>query len=217
VSLGFLFSNRGWKLDIDGYLKRIDGITALSLGFLNPTDSGFHIGEQKVLGLDFYLKKDFKRLQTWISYSYGDVENRFEGLNNEDYFTSNTNIKHVFTLAGAYQIGKFELAGAWKWRTGKPYTKGSLSNNTSTINFNSINTENLPNYHRLDFSSSYSFNFSPKHALKGKFEVSLRNVYNRKNHLTKEYTGNNTLNDPIEAVDKFSLRFTPNFLFRLYF
>ena len=40
--------------------RLIKGKNALSLGFLNPDDSRFHEGEQTVLGVDFYIKKDFK-------------------------------------------------------------------------------------------------------------------------------------------------------------
>ena len=53
--------------------KNINGKTALSLGFLNPNDSSFHIGEQGILGVDFYAKKDFSFIKTWISYSFNNV------------------------------------------------------------------------------------------------------------------------------------------------
>ena len=78
------------------------------------------------------------------------------------------------------------------------------------------NTKSLPEYHRLDVSATCDFRFSKENKLRGKLGVSLRNVYDRENHLSKEYTGNNSLNDPIEVVDKFSLGFTPNFLVRMY-
>ncbi|MCH7785281.1 MAG: hypothetical protein IIB06_07685 [Bacteroidetes bacterium] len=84
------------------------------------------------------------------------------------------------------------------------------------IYFEKINTEQLSNYHRLDFSSTYEFKFSKKNDLKGKIGFSIRNVYNQKNHISREYTGNNNLNDPIVVVDKYSLGFTPNFLLRAY-
>ncbi len=216
VSAGFLYNASGWSLDVDGYYKDIEGKTALSLGFLNPDDSSFHIGEQNVFGVDFYAKKDFNAFKTWLSYTFNHVESHYDGINNNSEFTSNINIKHSFTSSVAYKMKRFQVALAWNWRTGKPYTKAIVSEDNGIYSFVGINTEQLPDYHRLDFSTTYDFKFSKKNKLKGKLGFSIRNVYNQKNHLSREYTGNNNLNDPIVVVDKYSLGFTPNFLLRFY-
>jgi hypothetical protein len=216
VSAGFLYEAKGWSLDVDGYYKSITGKTALSLGFLNPDDSSFHIGEQNILGVDFYAKKDFSFIKTWISYSFNNVVSNFDGINNNETFTSSTNIRHSFTSSVAYKLKRFQVALAWNWRTGKPYTKANISPDTQYY-YIGINTEELPNYHRLDFSTTYDFNFSKKSKIKGKIGFSIRNVYNQKNHLSREYVGNNSVNDSIVVVDKYSLGITPNFLFRVYF
>ena len=34
--------------------------------------------------------------------------------------------------------------------------------------------------------------------------------------MSSEYRGNNSLNDPIELIQKFSIGITTNFMFRLY-
>lgn len=214
VSAGFLYSNNGWSIDIDHYYKKIKGITTLSIGYLNPEDSRFHVGNQKVFGTDFYLEKEFKKIKTWISYSYTNVKNKFEGLNNNKYFTSSIEIKHAISASLSYKVNKLQLALGWKWQSGRPYTE-SLSDFEDN-NFEGINTEKLSNYHRLDFSSTYKFNFSKEGATRGKIGFSIRNIYNRKSYLSREYTGNNAINDPIVAIDKFSLGITPNFLFRVY-
>ena len=216
VSAGFIFEAKGWSLDLDGYYKKVDGKTALSLGFLNPEDPSFHIGKQDIVGLDFYTKKDFNAFKTWVSYSFSDVKSNFEGINEGQDFISGTNINHAVTTSVSYYKKRFQVALAWHWRTGKPFTKSVATENDGVLFFEGINTERLPNYHRLDFSTTYDFNFSKHNDLKGKVGISLRNVYNQKNHLSREYRGNNNLNDPIEVVDKFSLGFTPNFVFRAY-
>lgn len=216
VSAGFLYEAKGWSLDVDGYYKSITGKTALSLGFLNPDDSSFHVGEQNILGVDFYAKKDFSFIKTWISYTFNNVISNFDGINNNESFTSSTNISHSFTSSVAYKLKRFQVALAWNWRTGKPFTKAYIAPDTQYY-YIGINTEDLPNYHRLDFSTTYDFNFSEKSKIKGKLGFSIRNVYNQKNHLSRDYVGNNSINDPIVVVDKYSLGITPNFLFRVYF
>ena len=215
LSAGILYSNKGWSLDLDSYYKNIDGITALSLGFLNPNDSSFHIGDQNIYGIDFYAKKDFQSFKTWLTYSFSDIKSSYDGIDNNQEFRESTNIKHAITGSVAYKKGQFQVAAAWHWRTGKPYTESLASPSDGSLFFNDINTKELSNYHRLDFSSTYDFKFSKESNVKGKVGLSIRNVYNQKNHLSREYTGNNNLNDPIVAVDKYSLGFTPNFLFRV--
>ena len=107
------------------------------------------------------------------------------------------------------------MAISWNWRTGKPYTEAIVNPETGAISFSKINSKQLPEYHRLDLSSTYHFKFSEESKLNGKVGFSIRNLYNKDNHLSREYSGNNGLNDPIEVIDKTSLGFTPNFIFQL--
>ncbi len=215
VSAGIVYKNKGWTLDMDTYYKGIDGLTALALGFLNPLDSQFHIGKQKILGGDFYVKKDFGSLATWLSYSINSVESKYRGLNDDDYFTASNSIRHNVTASLTYRSKGFQVALGWNWHTGRPFTEALVEPSSGELFFQNINTERLPIYHRLDFSSTYGFRFSSKSPLRGKIGLSVRNVYDKKNYLSREYFGNNNINDPVTVIDKFSLGFTPNLLFRL--
>ena len=214
ITAGLLYKNKGWSFDLDHYRKNVDGITALSLGFLNPDGKTFRVGNKKIKGFDFYVKKDLNKLKTWLSYSYTDVKSKFTDLNEDKYFTANTSITHAISTSVAYKFKKLQIALGWKWRTGKPYTKSIIKN--GKLDFEGINTQRLPNYHRLDFSSTYQFTFSKDKEIKGKIGLSIKNVYNQKNHLSKEYNGFNNINDPVTVQDKYSLGFTPNFLFKIY-
>jgi len=216
ISLGALYTNKGWSLDMDYYYKTIAGMATLSLGFLNPLDSYYHIGKKKVRGIDFYLKKDFKPFRVWLSYSFQNIKIKYKGLNDDKYFTSSVNLKHTFTASLAYKLKQFQMGLSWNWRSGKPYTKALVNSNDGSLYFDEINTETLPSYHRLDASTTYDFSFSKTHKLRAKIGVSVRNLYNKKNHLSKEYSGNNSLNDPVMVVDKFSLALIPNLLMKVY-
>jgi len=216
ISAGIIYKNKGWSFDLDFYKKNIKGVTALSLGFLNPNDSDFHIGNQDIMGIDFYLKKDFKKMTTWLNYSFSDVKNEFDGLNNNRNFIAGNQIKNSFTSSITYKIKKLQIALAWKWRSGKPFTEALNDDQNGAVSFEEINTKRLSNYHRMDLSSTYQFYFSKRDGIKGKVGFSIRNLYDQKNQLSREYTGNNSVNDPIQVVDKFSLGFTPNVLFRVY-
>ena len=215
LSVGFIYNANGWSVDLDHYYKNINNITALSLGFLNPENASFNVGKQKVIGLDFFLKKEWNSLGAWFSYSFNDSKSKYELLNNDKYFRSNTNVRHAFSTSVSYKLNQFQMALGWKWRTGKPYTGGTQMGDDFEFD-DEVNSKRLPNYHRLDFSSTYNFNFSKKSGLKGKMGFSIRNAYNKKNFINREYFGNNDLNGEIRVVDKYSLGITPNVLFRLY-
>ncbi|MDP5061809.1 MAG: hypothetical protein NWP64_07815, partial [Maribacter sp.] len=156
VSAGILYTNKGWQIDLDTYLKNIDGKTALSLGYLNPDASNFNIGKQNIVGSDIFIKKTFNPFKAWLSYSFNAVKNEFEGINEGNPFTASTNIKHTVSTSLVYKKKQYQFAIGWKWHSGKPFTKAT-TNDQGEIVFNNINTGVLPNFHRLDVSGMYHF------------------------------------------------------------
>ncbi|WP_426429785.1 TonB-dependent receptor domain-containing protein [Winogradskyella sp. HB-48] len=214
-SLGFIYTKNGFSLDADVYYKKQKNISALSLGFLNPENTGFKTGNQNIFGADVFLKKRFDGFNSWISYSFNQAKSKFENLNDNKSFNSRTNITHAVSAALSYNLNEFQVALGWKWQTGRPYTIADEGADGLIFN-NGINTGELPVYHRLDLSSTYSFKFSKKNKLRGKVGLSMRNLYNRANIISREYRGNNSLNDPVELIERYSIGFTPNFMFRLY-
>jgi len=215
VSGGFIYTNKSWSIDLDAYHKNLKNITALSLGFLNPENSNFNIGNQTVSGLDAFVKKRFNGFSSWLSYSYNRSKSKFQNLNDNNKFASKSNISHVISSALSYKLKRLQFALGWKWHTGKPFTVAEQG--TEVLEFNNgINTGQLPIYHRLDFSSTYNFNMSKGNKLRGKVGVSIRNIYNRKNLISLEYRGNNSLDDPIQVIERYSIGITPNVMFRVY-
>ena len=215
ASFGFIYSNNGFSFDVDTYYKKIKNVSALSLGFLNPENSGFNIGNKTVFGVDTFFKKRFNKFNTWISYSFNRARSRFENLNDNKSFNSRTNVTHAISTALSYKVENFQVALGWKWQTGRPFTIAEEGADGLEFN-NGVNTGELPVYHRLDLSSTYSFKMSKTNGLRGKIGLSIRNIYNRDNLISREYRGNNSIDDPIELVERYAIGITPNFMFRLY-
>ena len=215
VSAGFIYTKSGWSFETDMYYKKLKNVSALSLGFLNPENVGFNIGDQNILGVDAFLRKRFNGFTTWASYSYNRARSRFKNLNNNMSFKSKSNVTHAVSTALSYKMNGFQAALGWKWQTGRPYTIAEETDDGYDFN-NGVNTAELPVYHRLDFSSTYSFKMSKRNKLRGKIGVSVRNLYNRNNLIAREYRGNNSINDPVELIERYSIGITPNFMFRVY-
>lgn len=215
VSVGFIYNYKGWTLDIDNYYKTLDGITALSLGFLNPSNSSFNIGEQRIYGIDLFLRKRYKAFNTWLSYTFNNSESKYENLNNDGYFTSRSNVRHAFSASLSYKVSNFQMALGWRWQTGKPFTVSSPTDDGLEFN-EGVNGDRLPDYHRLDFSTTYKFKFSSEGKLRAKVGLSIRNIYDKHNFISREYRGNNDFNSEIEQIDRFAIGFTPNIMFRMY-
>lgn len=215
ASFGFIYSNNGFSFDVDTYYKKIKNVSALSLGFLNPDNSGFNIGNKTVFGVDTFFKKRFNKFNTWLSYSFNRARSRFENLNDNKSFNSRTNVTHAISTALSYKVENFQVSLGWKWQTGRPFTIAEQG--ADGLEFNDgVNTGELPVYHRLDLSSTYSFKMSKTNGLRGKIGLSVRNIYNRENLISREYRGNNSLDDPVELIERFAIGITPNFMFRLY-
>ncbi len=212
VSFGGIYTKNNWTLDLDLFTKNVTGITALSLGYLNPNNPNFNLGNQKINGIEFYTKKSIYPLSFWLSYSLNDIKSKYKNINNNNYFTASQAIKHQGVFSTSYQNKKLQLAVAWNIRSGKNYTKTTISN--GQLLFDKINSSVLPTYHRLDFTTTYSFAF--KNKTYGKIGLSIRNLYNKKNVLSKEYYGTNSLTNPIKEYTTYGIGITPNFLLRFW-
>ncbi len=213
ISTELTYAKDKWNLETSFYYKEIDGIYSLSLGYLNPDDNSFHSGNEIVKGASLHIDRNFGKINTWINYSFNDIKNRFDNILNYSYFTADTEIQHALNTAVSYKHKGLQIALNWKYRTGKPITV--LQYHGAVAYVASINSENLPDFHRMDLSSTYKFSFNKKiNALVG---LSIRNVYDNQNLIARVYTGNNTINDPIAYKDYKAIGITPNFMFRIFF
>lgn len=215
ITAGLIFKDKFWLLDVDLYYKTIAGITSLTFGFLNQNDANIHVGNGFTKGMDVLLQRSSKTWRTWVTYTYQDSYNRFESVNNGDYFQINSNIKHAFNWSFNKKWSNYSLALGWFWHSGKPY---SLLNESEQIT--SFNSQKLPNYHRLDVSGSYQFP-NPK-KVKFKIGISVYNLYNHHNIISKEFERKyNSIDDftnpKYKIQDFYSLGITPNVFLRMSF
>jgi len=222
LTTGFVFYKNGWDIDLEGYYKKVKGLTSFTLGFEN-LDNFFSVGKSNILGLELLIKKKIQNYRTWLSYSLVNNDFKFNSINNGESFPGNADITHQLTWSHTYEWKGLDISLGWNVRTGIPYTKATGlidTPNGTVINFEKTNGDRLPNYHRLDVSATYKFNISKNNRWRGKLGFSLLNVYNQKNVLSRTYEKRQNTADSGEVlreINKISLGLTPNFVFRIEF
>ena len=218
-SVGFNYDKSNWFLSLEGFYKRVDGISTSTQGFQNQNQFNGEIGRYDVKGLEFLINHKNNKFSTWLSYAYNLNNYTFEDIVPPE-FPNNLDIRHTVTFASTYTYNNFKLGIGINYRTGKPFTEPlpgaegiDFSTLPATIVYQSPNSSRLPDYLRADASALYSFDLGSK--VKATTGISLFNLFDRENILNIYYRLNNQLE--IEKIQSVSLGFTPNLSFRVSF
>lgn len=216
---GFLIDVDGWTFDVDGYTKHIKGLTSFTNGFTNAAEE-LSQGESDVLGVDVLLRKKVKDYRIWLGYTFNNVEYTFEEIQLAS-FPGNNDITHNFRFSNTLDIKHWELSLGWTYRTGTPFSPvDNFSSVTGDIDFGAVNSERLPNYHRLDASLLYKFGNLTGEGFHGTLGVSFQNLYNRQIPISVFYRVDENLETnelELNQIEQLSLGFTPNLTLRLFF
>ena len=192
-------------------------------------DQLYASGDNVTKGIELLVEKGIGKYSGWISYTLSNSLNYFDDLNGGKAFPSRFDQRHEFKLVNMYKAGSWDFSLIWIYGTGKPYSapEGSYSIKTldgSAINniaYSRINNERLPDYHRLDLSSTYNFDLGNT---KAKIGLSVFNIYNRKNikyrrlsKITFDENGNLLKDDKYIITDVLLLGITPSIFFNWQF
>ncbi|NNC50860.1 MAG: TonB-dependent receptor plug domain-containing protein [Flaviramulus sp.] len=220
-TFGVEFNHNNLLVDIEGYYKTVDGITASNQGFYNNFQYINATGKYNVKGVEFLINKTTNKFSTWASYTYSINDYEFKTFD-PSVFPNNVDIRHSLSLAFNYNIvDNFKISVGGIWRSGQPYTKPVQGNetvqsgNTISVNYDTPNNENINDFMRLDASLNYKFNMS------NGVNISLRggilNILNRENTINRYYQVDSNDSEATIQVDNKSLGLTPNFSMRINF
>ncbi len=211
ISTGLRYQQGNFLVSLEGYYKKVNGITSSSQGFQNQFQYIRSSGSYEVSGLDFLINQRIGVFTTWLSYSFAKNTYDFPEFN-PMVFPNNLDIRHTTTFGTSFQSKNFQVSAGFNWRTGKPYTIGTDIIDGNII-YESPNSSRLDDYLRVDLSAKYWFQISKK--VRGEFGVSLWNISDNQNIVNIYYNVDD--NNNLETIQQFALGFTPNFMLRVSF
>jgi TonB-dependent Receptor Plug Domain len=213
ASLGISYSKKGWLLNAEGYYKLVDGITSQSQGFQNQYEFAKSVGNYDVKGVDLLFRKQLRKFNSWLSYTYMTNQYHFKDLE-PNRFSSNYDITHSATLGLAYSLKNFKISSGLNWHSGKPITQPVKGNEilAGSINYASTNASKLEDYMRLDISATYNFKLGRSSI--AYLGISVWNLLNKENEINSFYKiDNESLSETIQR----SLGLTPNAILSISF
>ena len=188
VSAGIYFSpSRTYSFALEGYYKHQQHLADFKpwVGRLPdgmPWEDKLTDGTGRSYGLEFIARKETGKLTGWTGYTLSWADRQFADINGGRRFPSRYDNRHKFNVVASYKLSKrVELNASWV------YTKGNwitlLPNNSSPTNYAIRNNYQLPDYHRMDLGINI-YRPSKKHPGRmGIWNVSIYNVYNRRNYI----------------------------------
>ncbi len=196
-SIGFYkdFRASAISTSIEGYYKRSNNYLDFKKGaelLLNEHLETDVIGtEGKAYGVELMVKKQKGKTNGWVSYTYSrsllrsDSEFPIERVNDGEYYPSNYDKPHDFTLVANYKFNRRVNTGLnFIYSTGRPISI-PLSiyqiDQTDRVHFSNRNQYRIPDYIRVDFSVNLEGNHKIKKLAHSSWTFAVYNVLGRKN------------------------------------
>lgn len=184
-----------YELSLEGYYKQSENILDYKVGadlLLNENiETEVLQGDGKAYGAEFLIKKNKGKLNGWLGYSYSrsliklDSEFNAERVNNGDYFPSNYDKPHDFSLVANYKLTKrYSFSMNFIYQTGRPvtYPVGNyVYNNAEYVFYSNRNEFRIPDYYRLDLGINIEGNHKIKKFAHSFWNISVYNVLGRNN------------------------------------
>ncbi|SHJ06607.1 TonB-dependent receptor [Aquimarina spongiae] len=189
------FEDDLYELSIEGFYKESENILDFKTGaqiLLNETiEAEVLQGEGEAYGVEFLLKKTKGKLNGWLGYTYSrsfiKLDSPFpeERVNNGDFFPSNFDKPHDFSMVANYKFTKrFSLSANFVYQTGRPVTfpvGNFFFNGSETVVFSDRNRFRIPDFYRLDLGFNIEGNHKKKKLAHSFWTISIYNVLGRNN------------------------------------
>jgi outer membrane receptor protein involved in Fe transport len=169
-------------------------------------------------GVEFFLKKDAKKFNGWLSYSLG-IAKRREFLDAVEYY-ADFDKRHMLSAVFDWKITKkISLDAQFRYAGGSPYTPIVAAETDSSGTFwipvkGETNSLRYSPFHQLNLRIGFDYTLF---GLKATSYIEVWNVYNRKNIMGYTYEYGNEYENNVKIEPYYSLPILPSGGFRVYF
>lgn len=209
-ALGYFKSskNNAYEFSAEMYYKQlnnqIDFKDNADLLLNNQIEKEILIGTGKAYGIEFQIKKNIGKLNGWISYTLSRSTRNIEGINDNKTFLARQDKPHVLNLVASYQLTKrIQIGASWNFSSGQNVTLPTgkyYFGDVMVPVYSSRNDYRLPSNHRLDLSLTIDGKKKEGSKFESSWNISLYNVYARKNPFTVQIRENKENSRQMEAV-----------------
>jgi len=225
LSLGYFknLMNNDIELSVEGYYKKLQNTVDYEDGadiLLNDDlESQLVFGDGYSYGLEFLLRKNAGRFTGWIGYTLARSANRFDDINNGNYFPIKYDRTHDISIVGTFKLNeKLTLSATWIYATGNAVT---FPAGTYEIDgklqpyYTERNGGRMPATHRLDVG----LNWQRKKTLRFEsgWNFSIYNVYGRENPYSISFRESESNPGTMETVQLSLFRFVPSISYNFKF
>ncbi len=184
-----------YELSLEGFYKKqhniLDFKTGADIQLNEAVETEILQGEGKAYGVEFLFKKNLGDLRGWIGYTYSrsffKLDSQFaeEQVNDANYFPSNFDKPHDFTLVLNYKLSqRISLSSNFLYQTGRPVTfpTGNYQfNGGEFVLYSDRNQFRIPDYYRLDLGLNFEGNHKKNKLAHSFWSLSVYNVLGRNN------------------------------------
>lgn len=220
VAAGYFtnLQNDNFTIEVEAFYKkiknRIDYIDGADLIANDALEQIILNGRMRSYGAELLLRKNTGRLQGWIAYTISRSEQQTPGrtsdelgINNGNWYRSPYDKLHNLAVTSAYSLSsKWALGANFALQTGQPATfpNGQYQYENITIpSYGPRNASQLPAYHHLDLSATYTPRPEKKRGWQSEWVFSVYNVYNRQNAASISFRQNE--NNGVNEAVRFSV------------
>jgi hypothetical protein len=152
---------------IEAYFKHTEGLTRFIRRSQRFKDL-IYKGEGRSLGIDFFVKKDYKSHSAWISYTLSKTEEKFSYAIPSGYSPAPQDQRHELKAAVVLKFKPFSFSSNYVYGSGFRLNNGTV--------FKPVYIE--PDYNRIDVAVNFQFKIR---RVAGETGVSILNLFNSKN------------------------------------
>lgn len=211
-SVGYFrnFQDNTFETSIEVYYKTMTNLVDYKDGadiLLNEhVEADLVFGKGKSYGIELLLKKRVGKFTGWVGYTLSKTENKFDAINDGDWFSARQDRTNDVSIVGMYDINdRISVSATWIYYTGDAVTMPSgqyLIDGNIVPLFTERNGYRMPDYHRLDLGVTIDGKQTSK--FKTSWNFSVYNAYARQNAYSISFQESESNPGTMESI-QFSL------------